>query len=212
MTSGGLGKVTALPEFNAHQLVRVKAERVTNISSTDYPGHSPNEDHAWSLIQVKRLSNRSIDFDVVGVDASIVNAFRRIMIAEVPTMAIECIYVFNNMCIIQDKVHAHRLGLITLNVDPAPIEPRLSAGDATNRNIIIFKVNIKCARNPDVPKDATEPEDLYIDHGFLFPSAPMNLDIVLAQLRPGQEIKIDLCAVKGVGKDHIWGPHWEMNP
>lgn len=34
-------------------------------------------------VRVERLSNRSIDFDLVGVDASIANAFRRILIAEV---------------------------------------------------------------------------------------------------------------------------------
>ena len=34
-------------------------------------------------VKVQRLSGRSIEFDLVGVDASIANAFRRIMIAEV---------------------------------------------------------------------------------------------------------------------------------
>jgi len=34
-------------------------------------------------VKIQRLSNRSIEFDIVGVDASIANAFRRIMIAEV---------------------------------------------------------------------------------------------------------------------------------
>lgn len=34
-------------------------------------------------VGVKRLSQRSIEFDMVAVDASIANAFRRIMIAEV---------------------------------------------------------------------------------------------------------------------------------
>lgn len=33
-------------------------------------------------VKVQRLSQHSIDFDLVGVDASIANAFRRIMIAE----------------------------------------------------------------------------------------------------------------------------------
>ena len=34
-------------------------------------------------MSVERLSQRSIEFDITGVDASIANAFRRIMIAEV---------------------------------------------------------------------------------------------------------------------------------
>jgi DNA-directed RNA polymerase I and III subunit RPAC1 len=34
-------------------------------------------------VKIQRLSKHSVDFDIVGVDASIANAFRRIMIAEV---------------------------------------------------------------------------------------------------------------------------------
>ncbi|KAI1782261.1 insert subdomain of RNA polymerase alpha subunit [Ganoderma leucocontextum] len=51
---------------------------------------SSTPDAIWSLAKfnenlrasVKRLSQRSIEFDLVGVDASIANAFRRILIAE----------------------------------------------------------------------------------------------------------------------------------
>lgn len=59
-----------------------------------------------------------MEFDLVGVDSSIANAFRRILIAEVPTMAIETVYVFNNTSVIQDEVLAHRLGLIPIKADP----------------------------------------------------------------------------------------------
>jgi DNA-directed RNA polymerase I and III subunit RPAC1 len=59
-----------------------------------------------------------MEFDLVGVDASIANAFRRILIAEVPSMAIETVYVFNNTSVIQDEVLAHRLGLIPIKADP----------------------------------------------------------------------------------------------
>ena len=47
------------------------------------------EMHSWMHLEqtmsvsVKRLSQRSIEFDMVGVDASIANAFRRVMISEV---------------------------------------------------------------------------------------------------------------------------------
>lgn len=90
------------------------------------------------------MSNRSIDFDLVGVDASIANAFRRIMIAEVdlrfsfarfmihahvpkvPTVAIENVYVWNNTSVVVDEVLAHRVGLVPLNVDPALVSMRES--------------------------------------------------------------------------------------
>eukprot|EP00611_Tribonema_gayanum_P012295 TRINITY_DN22922_c0_g1_i1.p2 TRINITY_DN22922_c0_g1~~TRINITY_DN22922_c0_g1_i1.p2 ORF type:complete len:159 (+),score=37.04 TRINITY_DN22922_c0_g1_i1:58-534(+) len=57
-------------------------------------------------------------FDLIGIDVSIANALRRIMLAEVPTMAIETVYMEMNTSIIFDEVLSHRLGLVPLNVDP----------------------------------------------------------------------------------------------
>lgn len=34
-------------------------------------------------VKIQRLSKHSVEFDLIGIDASIANAFRRIMIAEV---------------------------------------------------------------------------------------------------------------------------------
>jgi DNA-directed RNA polymerase alpha subunit len=59
-----------------------------------------------------------LEFDLVGVDAPIANALRRIMIAEIPTMAIERVNMYDNTSIIQDEVLAHRLGLIPVQADP----------------------------------------------------------------------------------------------
>ena len=83
-------------------------------------------DASWDLqrfrnnlkIEIQSLDDLEMEFDLVGVDASIANAFRRILIAEVPTMAIETVYVFNNTSVIQDEVLAHRLGLIPIKADP----------------------------------------------------------------------------------------------
>lgn len=39
------------------------------------------------------------------------------------------------------------------------------------------------------------------------PPAPSNLNILLAKLRPGQEIDMELHAIKGVGQEHAkWSP------
>ena len=89
-------------------------------------------------IKVTKLSNRSIDFDFVGVDASIANAFRRIMIAEVPTICVEDVYVWNNTSVVQDEVMAQRIGLIPLNVNPELFETK--GGEFTS----IF--NLHCDR------------------------------------------------------------------
>ena len=69
-------------------------------------------------ISLVRLSHDELEFDMVGVDAAIANALRRVLLAEVPSMAIEKVFINNNTSIIQDEVLAHRLGLIPIKADP----------------------------------------------------------------------------------------------
>lgn len=43
---------------------------------------------------------------------------------QVPTMAIEKVFIYNNTSIVQDEVLAHRLGLIPIRADPRLFEYR----------------------------------------------------------------------------------------
>jgi len=51
-------------------------------------------------IKVQQKDDLDMKFDMVGVDPAIANALRRILIAEVPTMAIEHVFYINNTSII----------------------------------------------------------------------------------------------------------------
>jgi len=211
--------------------VKLSKEFVSDVSNSEFPGHYPGEDHSWDLekfkqgcsVQIQRLSQRTVEFDLIGVDASIANALRRVLLAEVSTIAIEDVYVWNNTSVIQDEVLAHRLGLIPLNIDPRVIKYR---GDApTDQDTVVFKLQISCERNKQASANAKDPEELYINSNVLSselkwvaqgeqadafkdkPPAPSNLEICLAKLRPGQELDIEMHAVKGIGSDHAkWSP------
>lgn len=65
-------------------------------------------------IKIEIIKENEIEFDMIGVTPAFANAFRRIMICEVPSMAIEKVHISNNTSIIQDEILAHRLGLIPL--------------------------------------------------------------------------------------------------
>jgi len=41
--------------FDDRRLVGVLAERVTDVSSRDFPGHFPDEDHSWNLAKFKKV-------------------------------------------------------------------------------------------------------------------------------------------------------------
>jgi len=153
--------------------------------------------------------------------ALMANAFRRILITEVPTVCIENVYIWDNTSFMVDEVLAHRCGLVPLNVDPSLMIMKKSRTDqAMDRNTVVFRVDLTCERNSNARKRSTKDHELYINHELLSshllwvpagkqaelfvgkPPAPTNPNIVLTKLRPGQRVNMELHAVKGVGKDH----------
>lgn len=95
----------------------------------------------------------------MGVDASIANAFRRILIAEVrpiswinldiiiqiikvPVIAIERVYVWDNTSVIVDEVLSHRLGLVPLNVDPALMQFKTRMSSGLQQNSVFFIIKL----------------------------------------------------------------------
>lgn len=167
-----------------------------------------------------------MEFDLVGVDCSVSNSIRRVMINEVPTMAIEHVFVVNNTSIIPDEVLAHRLGLVPIHADPRKFD-MAHGQDATDVNTIVFELHSKCSVKFDLsgslkgkdPKDKYDNSVVYSSsikwspqgsQGEVFASDPIRPsldDIILTKMRPGQELDLELHAVKGVGKDHAkWSP------
>eukprot|EP00118_Oscarella_pearsei_P009286 m.52742 g.52742 ORF g.52742 m.52742 type:complete len:322 (+) comp34234_c0_seq9:3425-4390(+) len=211
--------------------VEIKRYTVQNPSSTDFPGNYPGYDDKWSMRKFKKnfqvnvvsLSENEMEFDMIGIDASVANAFRRILLAEVPTMAIEKVFILNNTSVIQDEVLAHRLGLIPIFADPRKFEFRPNVDDESTcneSNTIELSLKVKCTRNPKALKEATHPDDLYL-HSKVTSSnlkwtplgqqlqkfgpngiRAVHNDILIAKLRPGQEIDLKVHCVKGIGQDH----------
>lgn len=182
--------------------------------------------HGFRIVVVRAVYNDpttepTIEFDLVGCLPSIANAFRRMMISEVPSMAIEKVYMMNNTSIIQDEVLAHRLGLIPLKADPRLFGDKSDdAGDeGTDQDTLEFKLKVKCTRRKDARESACF-DTLYENHnvysgqikwvpkgnqGSLHKEAdigPVYDNILISKMRPGHELDIRLFASKGVGKDH----------
>lgn len=97
---------------------------------------------------MERPSPDELVFEISGVDVSFANALRRIMIAEVPTIAIEHVYMWNNSSIVHDEVLAHRIGLVPINCDSRLFDEFLGEDDeATDRNTIVFRLKVSCGRS-----------------------------------------------------------------
>ena len=96
--------------------------------------------------EVKVENGRAMEmhFDLIGVDAALANAYRRIMLAEVPTLAIEKVLVRNNTSVMQDEVLAHRLGLIPIDADPRRFGVVKRKGRFTEKNSCVFRLRVEC--------------------------------------------------------------------
>ncbi|KAL6573142.1 hypothetical protein OROMI_012758 [Orobanche minor] len=97
-------------------------------------------------VEVISITEDDMEFDIIGIDVALANAFRRILIAELPTMAIEKVLVANNTSVVQDEVLAHRLGLIPLKVDPRLFKYKSENDEPTEENTIVFKLHVHCER------------------------------------------------------------------
>lgn len=64
-----------------------------------------------------KLASEEIEFDISGYDVSFANAIRRILLAEVPSMAIEKVELYNNTTVMHDEFLGLRLGLVPIKVD-----------------------------------------------------------------------------------------------
>lgn len=200
-------------------------------------------DNSWSLDEFKaRLGVRvtgppagaappdplTLTFDVVGVDASLANALRRILLAEVPTVAIEHVFMVDNTSVIPCEILAHRLGLVPLAVDAAALEPRAAGAPATDANTVVFSLKAACTRGADgglvgdrvtsgdlawLPAGSAMPAETGAaftqDQGARLPggAAPVHGDILLARLGAGQAVEAECHAVVGTGAEHAkWSP------
>lgn len=61
-------------------------------------------------IKINHLDELSMEFDVIGIDPAVANALRRILLSEVPTVAIEHVFMVDNTSIIQVRQRPCRLG------------------------------------------------------------------------------------------------------
>ena len=102
----------------------------------------------FKLNILEKPDPNTLIFELIGVDVSLANALRRIMLAEVPTIAIEHVYMWNNSSIVHDEVLSHRLGLVPIHCDPRLFDDFLGEDDEpTDRNTIVFRLGATCGRS-----------------------------------------------------------------
>ena len=130
-----------------------------------------------------------------GVDPTYMNALRRTVMNDVPTLAIHKVTFYKNSSGLYDEMIAHRLGLVVLKADAKNYKLRKSC-----------KCEGKGCVNCEsiITLDAKGPTIVYAEH--LKPKdpkvKPAHEKTVIVKLLKDQELKIEAKAVVGTGKRH----------
>lgn len=202
-----------------------------NLQQKDEPFNSKAFE-ASLQVALKQSSADSLEFDIEGIDVSVANALRRILIAEVPTMAFHKVLLFQNTSVIPDEVLVHRIGLLPLRVDAAQFKYRRDDDSLDSSNSLKFELRVKCTRKPQYAKLSDEellkkglrPEQ-YLDNAEVYANQlrwvpqgsqqeqyPQGIrlvheDILVIKLRENQEVTLEVFAEKGIGRTHAkWSP------
>jgi len=155
-------------------------------------------------IQVIDKTDNYMRFIVSGVNTPFVNALRRIMLTEVPTMAIDEVVILENSSILNDEILAHRMGFIPLKTD---LDSYSLPEDCKCESE--FGCSL-CRSNLTLEIEAND-KIITVYSGDMVPEnpdiAPISDKIPLAKLAPDQRIKMEAYARLGKGKKHAkWQP------
>jgi DNA-directed RNA polymerase subunit D len=136
---------------------------------------------------------------IEGVDVPFMNTLRRIMLAEVPSMAIDDVVVLENSSILQDEILAHRLGLIPLKTDlesyNLPEECPCKSEFGCNLCRVTLTLDIEATDSVrTVYSSELVPNNPDI--------APVSDKIPIVKLAPTQRIRLEAYAQLGKGKEH----------
>jgi DNA-directed RNA polymerase subunit D len=155
-------------------------------------------------VRLLSLEEDTLHFLVRGCDSSFANSLRRAMIAEVPTMAIDDLFIFDNSSVLPDEVIAHRVGLIPLrtDLDSYVLPERCECGSDLGCSLcrVILTLEVEAGEE----SRRVYSGDLVSEDPAVTPVSPK---ITIVKLAPGQALRFEAYARLGVGKTHTkWQP------
>lgn len=146
----------------------------------------------------------SVRFKVKGISSAFANTLRRIIVSEVPTMAIDEVVIIENSSVLHDEILALRLGLVPLKTDldsynlPEECSCKSEFGCNLCRSILTLDVEAKNGVR------TVYSGDFFTDNPDI---VPISDKIPIVKLASGQKVRLEAYARLGRGKVHVkWQP------
>ena len=155
-------------------------------------------------IEVLEKDETNLRLIIKEADVPLMNALRRIALAQVPSMAIDEVVMIENSSILQDEMIAHRLGLTPLKTDldsynlPEECECKSEFGCSL------------CRVTLTMDADSTEGTRTVYSGELVSENPqiiPVSDKVPIIKLAKGQKLKLEAYARLGKGKNHAkWQP------
>ena len=155
-------------------------------------------------IEVLEKNDNVLSILVKDADVTLMNALRRIALAEVPCMAIDEVVMIENSSILQDEIIAHRLGLTPLKTDldsynlPEECKCQSEFGCSECRVTLTLDAEAKDGTRTVYSGEVVSENPEVV---------PVSDKVPIIKLAKSQKLKLEAYARLGIGKTHAkWQP------
>jgi DNA-directed RNA polymerase subunit D len=146
-------------------------------------------------VEILSLNENEIKFSVDGLSQSLASALRRVMLSEVPTMAIEWVDFKKNDSALNDEIIAHRLGLVPLTFDKK-VYNLPSECSCNGKGCSRCQVKLTLKKKGPCTVYAEDLKSTDKDVKPVYPKIP------IVELLEDQELQLEATAQLGIGREH----------
>ncbi|MFP4523642.1 MAG: DNA-directed RNA polymerase subunit D [Candidatus Woesearchaeota archaeon] len=148
----------------------------------------------------KEQSENKVVFEVNGITSVYANTLRRLMLGEIPTLAIEDVSFKQNDSVLYDEIIAHRLGLVVFKTD---LDSYNMMSTCPCKGAGCPQCQVEMSLSVKGPKTVYA-KDLVCKDPSVVPAQPNTIIVKLAE---NQVLDIFATAQLGLGKEHAkWSP------
>ncbi len=146
-------------------------------------------------VKVLKKKGQTLQFMLEDTDPSLANSLRRIMITEIPTLAVQWIDVHDNNSALFDEVISHRIGMIPLKFNPKKF---VATEDCKCKNKGCSACQAVLVLDKKGPCMVTSGDFKSSDKTVV----PIDPRIPIVELLEDQALKLEAVARLGVGEKH----------
>jgi DNA-directed RNA polymerase subunit D len=143
-------------------------------------------------VEILDKKDNELVFMIDGINNAIANTIRRMIISEVPVMAIDEVNFIKNQSALYDEILAHRIGLIPIKTDLNSYSLKDEGGSKATTEL---KLTLKAKGPKTVYSGDFKSKDKE--------SIPVYDNIPLVNLLKDKELVIEATAILGKGKEHM---------